>query len=92
MPHCDHTEDNYYIRERAYFTEPSLDAFGALVARRMSEGAPVVTFKCATKEVYDALVGQLIDESKIFDYIQKSPGESLSFTRSDDHLSFTVWF
>lgn len=92
MPLCTQMDDNYYIRERAYFTEPSLDAFGALVARRMSEGSPAVTFKCATKEVYDEMLRQLIDESKVFDYIHKSPGESLSFTRSDDHLSFTVWF
>ncbi|MBR5969529.1 MAG: hypothetical protein IK016_04195 [Lachnospiraceae bacterium] len=92
MPLCNHTEDNYYIRERAYFTEASLEAFGDLVARRMSEGAPAVTFKCSDAVVYDLMITQLVDESKIFDYIHKSPGESLSFTRSDDHLSFTVWF
>ena len=92
MPLCNHTEDNYYIRDRAYFTEASLEAFGDLVARRMSEGAPAVTFKCSDAVVYDLMITQLVDESKIFDYIHKSPGESLSFTRSDDHLSFTVWF
>ena len=92
MPVCDHIDDNYYVREGAYFTEPSLNAFEDLVARRRAEGSPIATFKCANEDVYNQMMAELIDNSRIFDYIYKAPGESLSFTRSPSNLSFTVWF
>ena len=92
MPVCDHIDDNYYVREGAFFTEASLAAFEDLVARRRAEGSPIVTFKCANEDVYNQMMAELIDASRIFDYIYKAPGESLSFTRSPSNLSFTVWF
>ena len=92
MPWCDRMDDNYYVREGAYFSEASLDAFGALTRRRYDEGADCVRFKCATQEVYAQMVSLLVDEKYIFDYIYKAPGESLLFTRSDAQRSFTVWF
>lgn len=92
MPVCDHVDDNYYVREGAFFTEASLAAFEDLVTRRAAEGSPIVTFKCANANVYDQMMAELIDNSRIFDYIYKAPGESLSFTRSPSNLSFTVWF
>ena len=80
------------MRENAYFTEASLPAFGDLVERRRQENASCVTFKCATDEVYEQMIYELVDCSAIFDYIHKAPGESLAFSRSDEHRSFTVWF
>lgn len=92
LPSCDHMEDNYYVREGAYFTEASLDLFSQLVERRRAEGAPSVTFKCANAEIYSQMVRTLIDESAVFDYIKKAPGETLSFSRSDETRSLTIWF
>ena len=92
MPWCDRLDDNYYVREGAYFSEASLDAFGALTRRRYDEGADCVRFKCASQEVYAQMISLLVDEKYIFDYIYKPPGESLLFTRSDAQRSFTVWF
>lgn len=92
MPLCDHIEDNYYVREGAYFTSVNWDQFAVLVQRRYDQGAPTVTFKCANDTVFRQMMTTLIDESAIFNYIHKAPGESLSFTRSDEQRSFTVWF
>ena len=92
MPYCDHLDDNYYVREGAYFTEASLQAFSELSSRRHAEGADCVRFKCATQEIYTQMVSLLVDEKHIFDYIYKAPGETLLFTRSDAQRSFTVWF
>ena len=92
MPYCDHLDDNYYVREGAYFSEASLQAFSDLASRKHSEGADCVRFKCATQDIYTQMISLLIDEKHIFDYIYKAPGESLLFTRSDAQRSFTVWF
>ena len=92
MPVCDRLDDNYYVREGAYFQEVSLQAFGDLASRRHAEGADSVRFKCATREIYEQMIYLLIDEQHVFDYIYKAPGESLMFTRSDAQRSFSVWF
>lgn len=92
MVTCDHMDDNYYVREGAYFSGIDLNKFKNLVDTRKRQSSDFVTFKCSSNEVYEGMLTELIDNSKIFDYISKLPGEKVSFSRSDKQRSVTIWF
>ena len=92
MPVCNHTEDNYYVREGAYFAEASMDAFAALATKKQAEGATFLTFKCASDDVYNTMITELITNGGIFNYVNKEPGQSLTYSRSAEQRSVTIWF
>lgn len=88
MPVCTHLEDNYYVREGAYFTGTDPDGFARLFDRAYSEGRGDVTVKCADERAYADVTQYLITDRKLFDYLRNT-GNSASFVSSDTRRTIT---
>ncbi len=88
MPVCTHLEDNYYVRDGAYFTGADPDGFRELFDRAYSEGRGDVTVKCANESAYQAVTQYLITDRRLFDYLRTS-GNSASFVSSDTRRTIT---
>ncbi|MCR5177827.1 MAG: hypothetical protein K6C95_02455 [Lachnospiraceae bacterium] len=88
IPECTHLEDNYYVREGAYFTAFNADQMSALFEKAYNSGAETVTVKCADDTAYGEITGVLITDRSIFDYL-KTSGNSASFATSDTQRTLT---
>lgn len=86
MPHCSATDDNYYVREHAYFTAFDEGALDALFAGRIGT---YVTFRCETADVYSSYYEYLIGQEHIFDYMDSPAG--VSYSDNEDTLTFGFW-
>jgi len=90
LPECSAMENNYYVKDGAYFVTADMEQFGAFVMRCRQEGRESVTIKCSTDEVYDELLSQLIGQQLIFHYLEPVDG-SIMYTDSKAQLSLTFW-
>lgn len=86
MPYCTATDDNYYVREHAFFTAFDEGALDALFVRH--EGM-YVTFRCETADVYSAYYEYLIVQEHIFDYMDSDAG--VSYSDNEETLTFGFW-
>lgn len=86
MPHCTETDDNYYVRENAFFTAFDEGALDALFA---DNAGGYVTFRCETADVYSAYYEYLIGQEHIFDYMDSAAG--VSYSDNEDTLTFGFW-
>lgn len=86
MPECTASEDNYFVREQAFFTsfdEAALDAFFV-----RHEGEPV-TFRCETADIYSRFHEYLIAGEHIFHYMDSDAG--VSYSDNEETLTFSFW-
>lgn len=90
LPDCQAMEDNYYVREGAWFQEADWKQLKTLVERYYSEGRETLTLKCANEGVYQEMINQLLGEQKIFDYLQPE-GDSILYSDSARQMSITFW-
>ena len=90
MPICDSLENNYYVREGAYFTEVNLAQLEQLIERYKAEGKENVTLKCGDEQVYLQMTEELLSKQKIFQYID-SENNSIMYTDSPEQRSITFW-
>ncbi|MCR4763928.1 MAG: hypothetical protein K5696_10400 [Lachnospiraceae bacterium] len=88
MPLCTHLEDNYYVRDGAYFTEADPEQLDDLFRRAYDEGRATVTLKCADMGVFDALTDRLVTDRGVFDYL-RSDNNSASFASSEMQRTLT---
>lgn len=92
LPECKAIRDNYYVREGAYFYEPDFDDFAALTRMRIDAGARNVSCKCADEACFEALGRILFEDGRIFECVDKAPGEQLSYLMTPEQHTITVWF
>lgn len=89
LPECVAVTDNYYVREGLYFTgydEAKLaDVFSCAVA----DGKETVTFKCSDSTVYDEMYRILLDEQKIFEFLDCDG--TVAYTDNKEQGIFTFW-
>lgn len=90
MPLCDSMKANYYVREGAYFTEMNEVQLEQLIADYREQGRESVTLKCADEIVYEAMVKELIERQRIFDYIS-GENNSILYTDSPKQRIITFW-
>ena len=90
IPVCDSKEANYYVREGAYFEEFNEGQLISLIERYKSEVRESLTIKCATEEVYEEISYLLLEEQKIFEYLNHEES-SIVYTDSEEQLSLTFW-
>ena len=90
MPECNSLEDNYYVREDEYFKTDDISLVKDLFDRRYKDGSDNVTIKCADRQVFDSLKKQLIDDSKVFDYMD-SEKNTVSYTVFEDSGTIIFW-
>lgn len=92
VPVCTHHENNYFVREGAYFEKVDLSQFGKLVSSRLKQKKHSVSIKCKSNEVYNGLKRMLFDEGKVRNYISKENGSELYTSSSDKLLTLTIFF
>ncbi|MBR4605064.1 MAG: hypothetical protein IKO41_02395 [Lachnospiraceae bacterium] len=90
LPMCTATKDNYFVREGALFTEVDQGALRILFGKASAEDRYQVSLKCATRDCYEAIIGFLLDQNKIFDYYPTG-GTRISYYQNEDMLCLTFW-
>ena len=90
IPVCVAEKNNYYRRERCYFTSIDEAALQQVFTKGYDSREATVTIKCANDSVYDGMVQYLIDEQKIFHYLQNANG-TVSYAGNKDLHSITFW-
>ena len=90
LPLCNSRQANYYVMEGAYFTEFNEEQLVSLIERYRDEGRERITLKCASKEVYDSMSSILLEDQKIFEYLDNGES-SVTYTDSKEQLILTFW-
>lgn len=90
MPQCDSMDANYYVREGVYFTEMEEERLQEIFRNALDAGDTYITLKCASQDVYQQMRESLIDEQKIFRYLDIS-GESVSYSENEKQYSMSFW-
>ncbi len=89
VPECISLDNNYYVRENAYFTEYNREQMATVFQRMYEQGKRDVTIMCSDVNCYEMVERQLLDEQEIFNYL--AGHESVGFSLSPDQLSMTFW-
>ncbi len=90
LPECTAVQDNYYIREGMYFTQVDEDKLQALFEREYEKGSQYITLKCASLEVYKEMLDYLIQQQKIFRYLNSADGV-IKYADMEEQLSLSFW-
>lgn len=90
IPECTATRDNYYIREGLYFTGVDEDQLQELFEREYENGSQYITLKCSDAEVYRQMTEYLIDDQKIFRYLNHAE-EIVKYADMEKQLSLSFW-
>lgn len=90
MPICTAIDDNYFVREGAYFTEMDEEQLRRLFQSAKPDLAYQVTLKCASQSCYEELMHYLIEESKVFRYYDSQVG-GVVYVQNEMHHSLTFW-
>lgn len=90
LPVCDSMEDNYYVREGAYFTSFDEERLHRLFADAVQKGQTDVTLKASDHAVYEEIKEKLIDGQEIFEYMETN-GATVAYARNEKQLSLTFW-
>lgn len=91
MPECTALEDNYFVREKAYFSEYDKEKLAELIDRRLAEGAEDISFCCGDEACYDEMCKALLDDREIFDYLAGTGINSFVYSNNDKQLTLTFF-
>ena len=89
LPYCVSMTDNYYIREGLYLTGYDESKMRDIFAKAIANGQETVTFKCCDSTVYDEVYRILLDEQKVFEFME-SEG-TVAYTDNRDQGILTFW-
>ena len=70
IPPCNSLAYYYYVKENQYFTSYQEEKIGNLFARGYQAGWESVTIKCSDDIVYSEMVQKLLNEERIFRFIE----------------------
>lgn len=90
MPQCVENKDNYYVREGLYFEHYDEEKIGSLFGKAVEAGKETVTIKCSDNAVYEVIWKELIEEQKVFQFIQTENG-TIAYTDNPEQGSITFW-
>lgn len=90
LPLCEALEHNFYVREGCYFEAYDEGQLSSVFSRAYQEGKGYVTVKCGDASVYGILWQELIENQKIFEYLEESC-ETIAYIENEQQLSLTFW-
>lgn len=90
LPVCTSVDANYYVREGLYFTSLDDEQLQRIFQEGYENGNAYITFKCASKEIYDKMQERLIDRQEIFHYLD-CPDGVVSYTDDAQQYSMSFW-
>lgn len=89
LPLCHSLNSYYFVREGKYFTEYDEDKVVELFKKSYEKDETVLTIKCDSKEVYDAILADLIDNERIFRLIED--GTRVKYVRMEENLTLMFY-
>ncbi len=75
LPECTDTEDNYFVHENCYFESWDEAQFENLLSLRMESGDKYLSIRFHNDELYQQTRRLLIDEQKIFTYMEDTASQ-----------------
>lgn len=90
MPECTSMKDNYYVREGAYLEQYESSQIQALFEEAYASGKVYVTLKCATPAVFQEMKTDLIENQKVFQFLQDSTSQ-IAYINNKDQLTLSFW-
>lgn len=90
LPLCTAIDDNYYVREGAYFTRWDEEKINKIFADSYEKGEAYVTLKCEGPEVYRQMRETLIEQQGIFRYLN-CPDKTVSYVENEKQYSLSFW-
>lgn len=90
VPRCVQMEDNYYMREGAYFTDCNEARIQELFEQAYEQERGCVTMKCASSAVYAQMRRLLLEEQQVFEYLKDSEGK-VAYTDNDAQMTISFW-
>ena len=87
LPSCTSMNDNYYVREGAYFEGVDLSRAAELVRRALSGGGSTVRLRCADANTYAQMLDSLITDGGIY---RMYSGKSCQYFTDDGLYTITV--
>ena len=90
LPICDHLENNYYVREGAYFTTMDEEQIRVLFENGYANGEHFITLKCSDETVYEQMYQYLLKDIHIFEYVQGNP-DQIVYTLNEQQNSMSFW-
>ena len=90
MPLCTSLEANYYVREGLYFNNFDLEHLRQVFTDAAGQNKTDITLKCADAAVYTQMSKSLIEDQKIFDYLE-APEGTIAYAQNEKQLSLTFW-
>ena len=91
LPQCTSLVDNYYVREGVYFESYDEARIRNIFLEAQNAGQEMITLKCSNPTVYDAVCMELLDNQKIFEFMQTEEG-AVAYTDNKEQYSITFWF
>ena len=91
LPYCVATEDNYYVKEKQLFSSIDHAKLVELFTKASVRGENSVTLKCTSREAFDKIYTELVDEHGIDQYMPEGLS-SYGITRDEGMLVMTFKF
>jgi len=90
LPECISIDDNYYVREGAYFNSLDENKLKGLFDRAFSTGSDLVTIKASDASVYGIIRQYMLDEQNVFKYTGAYTGSNtISYWENKDLLTIS---
>ena len=89
LPECVSMTDNYFVREGLYFTGYDEQRLTDIFSKAIAQGKETVTLKCSDRAVYNEMYRILLDEQKVFEFMN-SEG-TVAYTDNAKQGIFTFW-
>ena len=88
--------DNYYIRQGCLITEDSMDAVYAAIQPQFAAGCSALTFRCASRTVFETVCFRLFDLQEISSVLRRMGAigygnYTLTYTQQPDLFSVTIF-
>lgn len=90
LPICTSITDNYYVKEGLYFDALDTASIKAAFEHGYESGWEMVTLKCASPVVYEQMKMYLINNQKVFQYIN-SDDDMIPYIDNASNNSISFW-
>lgn len=90
MPRATAIADNYFIREGLFFTDVNKEQLSAAFNNAYFRNDEYIMLKMDSTATYEAVWNYLLEEQKVFDYLQNHNG-TVSYGQNKDQLYMIFW-
>lgn len=90
LPFCVSTDCNYYIQEGTYVSTCEEEELRRIFEDKFDQNKGYITLKCADENVYGEVKQLLLEEQKIFSFLQRLDG-TVAYSANEEQLSLSFW-